>query len=396
MTAAEKESTFNIFHILSAGDKELVHSSMLKFLIEENEIFRKEFLSDEFEHTQLYIKLEHSEKIKVENKVKNELKTNNKYIRFDLVVQDKEGKWLFAIENKFKATPTVTQLKDYDSFFNKNRDKLHINFEKYLIVFNKEQIPSDVGNYCDDPATKWEIRSYFDFNNPNSDEISVIKILEKINITKIDNSLLMTLIHQYGDYLGSINSILKPCFENSSLLSGDHFKDLANRKQKYNILRDRDLWFRYLLHLQSLISKKVIVATKINNEIEYNASTGNDGGSRPTPSVPLWGKKNKFFTIDGDSMKIGFWYNHSKSEIATKVKDELNIKFEKSEMWVKNLNGKINNPKIKNNGSSSVVSLVSYDLNKWESKEKFINDASTIFNEYFKLYDQCISVEELI
>lgn len=390
----KKESTFNIFHILSAGDKELVHSSMLKFLIEEYHLFRKEFLGDPFEDKELYIKLEHSEKGKVEYQVNDELKTNNKYIRFDLVVQDKEGKWLFAIENKFKATPTVKQLQSYDNFFSKNKDKLHSNFEKLLIIFSAEQIPLDVELYR--KKENWKIRSYFDFHNPTSDEITVIKILEKINKTKIDNPLLMTLSHQYGDYLESIKSILKPCFENISLLSGEHFKDLANGKQKYNILRDRDLWFRYLLHLQSLISKKVIVATKINSEIEYNASTGNDGGSRPIPSVPFWGKNNKFFTFDGDSMKIGFWYYHNKSEIAAKIKEELNIQLDKSEIWVKYLNGKINNTKIKTNGNSSVLSLVSYDVKNWKNKEKFINDASTIFNEYFKLYDQCKLVEKLI
>ena len=114
MTSIQKESTFNIFQILSAGDKELVHSSMLKFLLEKYPLFLEEFLGDKFEHiSEISIDLEISDKVLADG--------INKRLRFDLVVKDESRKWLFAIENKFKATPTVYQLKLYDKYFEQQK-----------------------------------------------------------------------------------------------------------------------------------------------------------------------------------------------------------------------------------------------------------------------------------
>jgi hypothetical protein len=54
----------------------------------------------------------------------------------------------------------------------------------------------------------------------------------------------------------------------------------------------------------------------------WKVVTSNDGGSRPIPSVPFW-KGNFMYTIDGDSLKIGFSYYHSRAKIAEQLKNVL-------------------------------------------------------------------------
>lgn len=201
MTLAEKESIFNIFHILSAGDKELVHSSMLKFLIEESSSFHKEFLGKEFENlSEISIKLETSGNVSDDGR--------NKRLRFDLLGYDKpkDGKLLFAIENKFKATPSVHQLELYDKYFDENKNKLHSKFTKYLIVFSEDQIPSDVRKYCDDSHSKWVIRPFFSFGQNKPKLLDFLQT--QISKSNLPCSKERFLIKEYKEYLESIYKIL--------------------------------------------------------------------------------------------------------------------------------------------------------------------------------------------
>jgi len=382
MTANTQESTFNVFHILSAGDKELVHSSMLKFLIEEYPIFRKEFLGEEFEHnTELYIKLEHSDNIEEETEDENKVKPKNKRLRFDLLGYDKpeNGKLLFAIENKFKATPTVHQLMLYDKYFNQQKN-CHKDFKKYLIVFSEEQIPSDVKEHC--KKEEWEIRSYFQLY----DKSSIENLLEKIEILDKNKNF---IAKQYNEFISNKSTELK------KYLGQEKFVSFAKK--------NREVHFRYLLHIQKLISDKQLELDP-NGEIKY--STGNDGGKNTTPSINfiLEGIKFNhqkiraaFFGIDGDTIKIGVYYfrdkKENKGEIEQYLEDVQNVIWE--DLKAKNLkslqlkkeNGRNINLKESKDGTNigSAFSLFTFE-SKEKKLDEVINDCANLLNMYFKYF----------
>ena len=143
--------SLNIFDILSASDKELVHSSMLKYFID-FDIFKSEFLSFlKFKEPKekLITNLEKAENLIIPNEPKKKL-------RFDLyLTTGNDDKPKLIIENKFKAIPYLNQLINYDKYFeSKKITAIH----KVLFVLSEEQIPINIKNYCN--QNNWEIRAY--------------------------------------------------------------------------------------------------------------------------------------------------------------------------------------------------------------------------------------------
>ena len=109
--------SFNIFEILSKDDKELSHSSVIKFLIEEEDGFFLEKLFGQKD-----------EKFSADLEVSLDRKN-----RIDILL--KSDKKVIAIENKFKCLPNVWQLESYSSVL---KDKYaEKKLEKFLIYFNK-------------------------------------------------------------------------------------------------------------------------------------------------------------------------------------------------------------------------------------------------------------------
>jgi hypothetical protein len=347
---------FNIFNVLSVADKELVHSSIIKLLIDEKELnFTKKFLAiDGFSG------ISKSEDVK---------KSNGKSIRLDVVGFDEtnENNYVFIIENKFKSTPTTIQLKEYDAINEINGAK------KFLLVFSKEQVPSDVLQHCED--NHWTIKSYFNFECSKKD--SLLELLQEM--TKLEDEKKQYLITEYLEYLLSIKEDLNFLFNNNKMLNSSDIEKYLKENSSQS-LKLREVKFRYLIHIQALLSKK------ITNLVMWKVVTSNDGGSRPVPSVPFW-KGNFMYTIDGDSLKIGFSYNHSRAEIAEQLKNVLLEKINDSGI-INTFGGKQIKNTIKNDKISSVISLVSYDIKNWDDKPKFIEDATVIFNTYYKIFHE--------
>jgi hypothetical protein len=348
---------FNIFNVLSVADKELVHSSIIKLLIDEKELnFTKTFL--DIDHFSGDSKLE-------------EVKKNSigKSIRLDIVGFDdsKKTTYKFIIENKFKTTPTINQLEHYDALNEINSAK------KFLLVFSKDQVPSDVFQYCDE--NHWQIKSYFNFDLSKKD--SLLELLQEM--PKLKDEKKQYLITEYQEYLSSIKEDLSFLFKNDEMYNSIKIENYLKENNSQS-LKLREVKFRYLLHIQALLSKK------ISNFVEWEIVTSNDGGSRPVPSVPFW-KGNFMYTIDGDSLKIGFSYNHSKAEFAEQFKNVLLEKI--NDLGIINtFDGKQINNTIKNDKISSVISLVSFDLKNWDNKPKFIDNATVIFNVYYKIFHE--------
>jgi hypothetical protein len=300
-----------------------------------------------------------------------EVKKNSigKSIRLDIVGFDdsKKTTYKFIIENKFKTTPTINQLEHYDALNEINSAK------KFLLVFSKDQVPSDVFQYCDE--NHWQIKSYFNFDLSKKD--SLLELLQEM--PKLKDEKKQYLITEYQEYLSSIKEDLSFLFKNDEMYNSIKIENYLKENNSQS-LKLREVKFRYLLHIQALLSKK------ISNFVEWEIVTSNDGGSRPVPSVPFW-KGNFMYTIDGDSLKIGFSYNHSKAEFAEQFKNVLLEKI--NDLGIINtFDGKQINNTIKNDKISSVISLVSFDLKNWDNKPKFIDNATVIFNVYYKIFHE--------
>jgi hypothetical protein len=349
-------NTFNIFNVLSVADKELVHSSIIKLLIDEKEL----------NFTQTFLDIDGFSGI---SKLEDVNKSNGKSIRLDVVGFDETNKtnYAFIIENKFKSTPTTIQLKEYDAVNEINGAK------KFLLVFSKEQVPSDVLQHCVD--NHWTIKSYFNFESSKKD--SLLELLQEM--PKLEDVKKQYLITEYQEYLSSIKEDLEKLFKNQTLLTSKDIEPYFENSNSQS-LKLREIKFRYLLHIQALLSKK------ITNFVEWKIVTSNDVGSRPVPSVPFW-KGNFMYTIDGDSLKIGFSYQLNKAPIAEQLKNVLLDKINDSGI-IKCFDGKQIKNTIKSDKISSVISLVSYDLKNWYNKPKFINDVTLIFNAYYKIFHE--------
>ena len=297
----------NVFEILATADKELVHSSMLKFLLLDERFKLNEYFVLP-QHNNLNVILEYSEKV------------DNKRLRFDIVGcesseklndeqkpkgifnKDSKVKPIFIIENKFKATPTKNQLKLYDDFLKPYKPDREI--KKILMVFMRQQVPSVVQDYCCD--NKWLIKSYFDFDNNDSLYNFLIDL-------KIDNSALDTntkyIIRSYISYLRKYYDAIK------ELISCTNYVEFNPD--------NRFIHSQYMMYLQAKIADK---ANDIIKAKGFNVT--NDGGGNTIPNVAFWNKVTSpelekvikwiSFGIDGNSFKLSVHYLRSENELFNK------------------------------------------------------------------------------
>ncbi len=396
MTAAEKESTFNIFQILSAGDKELVHSSMLKFLIEESSSFHKEFLGKEFENlTEISIKLEVSDKVSDNSR--------NKRLRFDLLGyhKPKDAKLLFAIENKFKATPSIHQLDLYNKYFDENKNKLHSKFTKHLIVFSEEQIPSDVRNYCKESIPEWEILSFFSFEQKKP---NLLNFLQNQTFEPCLQNSKKILIKEYKEYLESIHKTLNYYIDSEYYYP---YYKILEKETENPIFAPRFIGFQYLLHIQALISKSDLIKNWIDDS-QIKMYSSNDGGKNIIPSINFKIEEDidfkhkkiraAYFGIDGPSIKISVYYIRDKKENKEEIKQYLKDIQESILPYAKKLNNielkqeNGRNIKLKesedNTNIGSVFSLLTFEAKNDKLKKDVVNDCANLLNMYFKYFTQ--------
>ena len=145
---------FNIFTTLEKDNKELIHSAFLKFLIEENDLFIKEFLKSES-----FI----NPKITLEKSYKSTKKGKN--IRLDIEI--KNDNRLIVIENKFKSFPNENQLIEYDKVLKKQFSNFQT--EKFLLCFDKNLFKK----------TNWIVKDYSDLLIFLEEYINKISHIEK-------------------------------------------------------------------------------------------------------------------------------------------------------------------------------------------------------------------------
>ncbi len=98
----------NIIKLLSKDDKEVIHSAIISFLLNESKFFREKILGVGFEDIEIP-KEEVSYPFRPDE-------GSRRRIRFDILVTDKAGERICIIENKFKSLPTRIQFRGYSRF----------------------------------------------------------------------------------------------------------------------------------------------------------------------------------------------------------------------------------------------------------------------------------------
>lgn len=384
----------NIFDLLSVGDKELVHSSMIKLLMELRKADGSSFI---LERLGLVVR---PYSIKKEHKV-----ANNRFDLFFELESNNNIEEYCVIENKFKAIPSVDQLEKY-----KPNEK-HISYSrKILFVLSKEFISESFKNQCKN--NDWQLFYYFDFDENPSENDSLFGLVEMLsnNINDVKNiendendesgvsssndnvtahynnsvqDLKMLLIH-YREHLQIYYDKLKKIIEpqtNSVVTAFKKISEINENKTFY--LRN------YLFYIQSKIESEDIL--KIFTPF-------NDGGTNTNPCVgfvskeKIVSKKYKIFVeFQGHILRVGLYFDNE-SDYMTHIKDlKSEIRKYVFEKFHKKsgLNDKVsmeNNLSVRNikEKKSSSTMVVKYDLSELSDKfyttENLIEDVSKLLN----------------
>jgi hypothetical protein len=284
---------FNFFKILEKGDKELVHSAMLAYLIDNEQHFRIGFLKlPDLNYT--LTELEKS------IGYKKQVRSKRKRIRFDVFCEDMAKKEVVVIENKFKSMPDKEQLKDYDEGLKKNYTA---NINKILFCFDKKLASKVV------EETQWRVFDYID----------LLKELEtgKYYGNSIDKKL---FIEHYCSLLKRYIDQKKADEKNAN----DLFKSYLNNEERF-----RRRLFNSRLYLEL-----------INNEHFINCGYAINPGNTSNPLLnivpskwvtafgfklllPFYGTE-VVLQLQGDDLKFYLHFEKDKKEIE-KVNEFLGI-----------------------------------------------------------------------
>ena len=148
-TLRNTKEDFNIFTILSKDDKELVHSSFIKFIFENSGIDFFNFFCESENAMNLQQEINTNTFVELEKKYSliNENKEKKNY-RIDIQIVGKSK--ILIIENKFKSFPYKTQLEAYSDILKNEKDFKELTHIKYLLCFDKSFAPKVDGWYVKD------------------------------------------------------------------------------------------------------------------------------------------------------------------------------------------------------------------------------------------------------
>lgn len=214
---------FNFFKILERGDKELVHSAMIAYLIDSNIRFRTEFLK------MSNIEYKNSELEKSCNYKKQINSPKSTRFRCDVFIESVDESEIVVIENKFKSAPELKQLIGYNEgikkkFLNKPCRKILFCFDKNLA----QSVLGDIGWLVYDYEDLFKELSSENYSNNYNDEGLFIKHYCE---------LLNDYITKKGEYELNANELFRSRLENETRF----WRRLFNAKL-YLLLKDDALF----------------------------------------------------------------------------------------------------------------------------------------------------------
>ncbi|MEB8345866.1 PD-(D/E)XK nuclease family protein [Flavobacteriaceae bacterium KMM 6898] len=257
---------FNIFKILSKDDKELIHSSFLKYLLDHWGSY-------------FYQSLFNLDSINFETP---KLESGYRGKRIDIEIRSKDDKEIILIENKFKSFPYEIQLLNYDAILEeKHKDKIH---HKYLICF-------DTSTTSGINKKDWKIISYQEILEQLKKFLSLKNEIPPEERTFIKHYVLF--LEEYFETYYSKLLCLEDLIKNSSKKQNKFYVRLFNSKLR-NILERRFL--------------------DIGEEVKFLVNPGNT-------STPLISIIPKIWTKNGIEKLIQFQGNEIKFYVHTADKD---------------------------------------------------------------------------
>lgn len=276
---------FNVFKVLEKDDKELIHSSFLRFLLTENDTIYKQFLKiPDIEFSNPILEKTYS----IPNgNIKGKKKDRK---RIDIEATSIDNKHILVIENKFKSFPYEQQLSSYNNLYN----TLHKHKQKYkfLLCFDKSLVSFQ---------TDWVVFDYKD----------LLTFIEENYFNNKDTEKSLFIKH-YHHFLSNYYEKYKLLTSNCKSL----FQNPYDNENKF--------WLKLIysaLHLQLVKyfkTKNILVRFDLN------------GGSTSVPLLNIipenWKVNGKELLIQfqGDDLKF---YSHSNDKtfienIVTKAKNE--------------------------------------------------------------------------
>ncbi|MEK6512411.1 PD-(D/E)XK nuclease family protein [Myroides odoratimimus] len=268
---------FNFFKILEKGDKELVHSAMLAYLIDNEEKFRTDFLK-------LPLTTYTTTVLEKSLSYKKQVRSKNKRIRFDVFCESTDGKNIVVIENKFKSAPDAIQLKEYNEGLKKNFSNTEIH--KILFCFDKSLATKVV------EEVEWKVFDYVDLLN----ELETGKYNGNSDAEKLFIEHYCTLLKEYIDH--------KVAFE----------KD-ASTLFKRGLDNDQRFWRR-------LFNAKLYLEL-VNDEQFTNCGYALNPGNVSDPLLNILPDHWKgiignelLFQVQGDDLKLYVHYENKNEDIS--------------------------------------------------------------------------------
>jgi hypothetical protein len=432
-THDQDKGRYNIFRIIESSDKELMHSSMVKFFIENNwnnlsECFR---LNDDVKDLNINLEESHSYKVEDLSKKRLSVKTKdnddtstpdfgfdqnkkNVRIRFDIVGRRKNDKTLaFVIENKFKAIPTINQLKIYDAAIEREcpgqeKDKYP---KKILMVFLRQQISRELNAYLEEH--EWVAVPYLDDIestdvSPGGEEHpSLSGILKKIDTSLYDTDR-KYIIEKYRERLDEHQAAINKLWKSPYIVTYNGPKipltivtdvqGLIKREPNDSPIESRFLFLQYLIALQHSIDA---ILRKKAPGISYDLS--NNGSSQTVPSVAFWRNFTNsananiptiYFSIDGMTAKIGLNFPKNKGEYIEKELDDIrnfmvkkiserkHIGFYSSDVEKKKNSKPFQPADAERSNGSSVYALFCFSI-KESTREEFTEQSARLIEHIF-------------
>ncbi|ALM50140.1 hypothetical protein AMR72_15305 [Flavobacterium psychrophilum] len=278
---------YNIFEVLEKGDKELIHSAFIKFLMQDRPDFYFQFLKLEGDYNPPQL-----EKTYGKGKQKS---------RFDIEVQSIDGNAVITVENKFKSFPDFAQLQAYEASLKKyHKKKKH---HKFLICFDKEVVSHVEG---------WIVKDYKDL---------AVYVREHYDLAGSDDTSVFVrhyyfLLEGYYSRYETLNSDLRPLFCIPVAESNNFWLKLF-----YHALKCRlDIFFA---------EKNLLVEVYVNK------------GNTLTPLmniVPLhWDNGHKRLLIQFQGNDLKFYLNNDSKELLLRLIDFANECFQQGRYSLKKL-----------------------------------------------------------
>lgn len=295
----------NFLFQASLGSKELFHSNLIAWLLEqENE-------NGEYEALTIFLKIINAEvpldTLKKENEVKISREENN----IDLIIKCKvNDEWNFVfIENKMKSIPTSTQLEEYNE-----KVKKYTNQENNKFLLTPLSSLLEINNHTE----KWKNITYKE---------QIIHFLNEVKNLNFKNPDIKLVVEKYLDFVNKIILLFETYIgidENDFLRKKYNY--YSSELDEIRSVRMHDMILKIIHNKISVHIRKVLENEDLKIDSDFSRSTG-------ITNVFYNIFQNKFFIglqIQGNTLKHCFYCTDAN---LNKINVQISRKLALEKLW---------------------------------------------------------------